>query len=43
MKMNKMPGLDHGGMNTGAMPEAFKFFNEHIKPASNRKSAPNGR
>lgn len=27
----EMPGLDHGGMITSAMPDVFKFFNEHRK------------
>jgi hypothetical protein len=27
----EMPGLDHGGIIGGAMPDVFKFFNEHIK------------
>ena len=27
----EMPGLDHGGIIAGAMPDVFKFFNEHIK------------
>jgi hypothetical protein len=26
-----MPGLDHGGIIAGAMPDVFKFFNEHPK------------
>ena len=28
----EMPGLDHGGIIAGAMPDVFKFFNEHSKP-----------
>jgi predicted esterase len=27
-----MPGLDHGGIIAGGMPETFKFFNQHTKP-----------
>jgi hypothetical protein len=27
----EMPGLDHGGIIAGAMPDVFKFCNEHIK------------
>jgi predicted esterase len=27
----EVPGLDHGGIIGGAMPDVFKFFNEHIK------------
>ncbi len=27
----EMPGLDHGGIIGGAMPDVFKFFNEHSK------------
>jgi predicted esterase len=30
----EVPGLDHGGIIAGAMPDVFKFFNEHGKPAS---------
>jgi len=29
----EVPGLDHGGIIAGAMPDVFKFFNEHSKPA----------
>jgi hypothetical protein len=28
----EMPGLDHGGIIAGAMPDVFKFFGEHTKP-----------
>ena len=28
----EMPGLDHGGIVMGAMPDVFKFFGEHTKP-----------
>lgn len=28
----EMPGLDHGGIIMGAMPDVFKFFSEHTKP-----------
>ena len=27
----EVPGLDHGGIIGGAMPDVFKFFNEHSK------------
>ena len=30
----EVPGLDHGGIIAGAMPDVFKFFNEHTKQAS---------
>jgi len=26
------PGLDHGGIIMGSMPDVFKFFSEHTKP-----------
>ena len=26
-----MPGLDHGTIIAGAMPEVFKFFSKHAK------------
>jgi dienelactone hydrolase len=29
-----MPGLDHGTIIAGAMPEVFKFFGQHAKPAT---------
>jgi predicted esterase len=29
-----LPGLDHGGIIGGAMPDVFKFFNAHVKPES---------
>jgi predicted esterase len=28
----EMPGFDHGSIVTGAMPDVFKFFANHIKP-----------
>jgi pimeloyl-ACP methyl ester carboxylesterase len=28
----EMPGLDHGGIIAGAMPDVFKFFDNHTKP-----------
>jgi predicted esterase len=31
----EVPGLDHGGIIMGAMPDVFKFFAEHTKPATN--------
>jgi enterochelin esterase-like enzyme len=30
----EMPGLDHGTIIMGAMPEVFRFFGEHAKPVS---------
>jgi predicted esterase len=32
VQWKEMPGLDHGGIIAGAMPDVFKFFNEHAKP-----------
>jgi predicted esterase len=29
----EMPGLDHGGIIAGAMPDTFKFFDAHVKKA----------
>ncbi|MBN2242695.1 MAG: dienelactone hydrolase family protein, partial [Acidobacteria bacterium] len=29
VQWKEMPGLDHGGIIAGAMPDVFKFFNEH--------------
>jgi predicted esterase len=31
VEWKEVPGLDHGGIIAGAMPDVFKFFNEHIK------------
>ncbi len=31
IEWKEMPGLDHGGIIAGAMPDVFKFFNEHVK------------
>ena len=28
----EMPGLDHGGIVMGGMPDVFKFFGQHSKP-----------
>jgi predicted esterase len=30
-EFKEIPGLDHGGIIGGSMPDVFKFFNEHIK------------
>ena len=30
-EFKEVPGLDHGGIIGGAMPDVFKFFNERIK------------
>jgi len=32
VEWKEVPGLDHGGIIAGAMPDVFKFFNEHTKP-----------
>ena len=34
IEWKEMPGLDHGGIIAGAMPDVFKFFNEHTKSES---------
>jgi predicted esterase len=31
IEWKEVPGLDHGGIIAGAMPDVFKFFNEHPK------------
>jgi pimeloyl-ACP methyl ester carboxylesterase len=31
VEWKEVPGLDHGGIIAGAMPDVFKFFNEHVK------------
>jgi poly(3-hydroxybutyrate) depolymerase len=28
----EVPGLDHGGIIMGGIPDVFKFFGEHVKP-----------
>lgn len=28
----ELPGLDHGGIIMGGMPDVFQFFSEHVKP-----------
>jgi predicted esterase len=33
-EFKSMPGLDHGGIIGGAMPDVFKFFGQHTKPSS---------
>jgi len=33
VQWKEMLGLDHGGIIAGAMPDVFKFFNEHPKKA----------
>ena len=33
-EFKSMPGLDHGGIIGGAMPDVFKFFNAHVKPTA---------
>jgi predicted esterase len=30
-EFKEIPGLDHGGIIGGAMPDVFQFFNEHMK------------
>ena len=32
----EMPGLDHGTIIMGSMPNVFKFFQKHVKPARRR-------
>jgi hypothetical protein len=27
----EMPGMDHGSVIGGSMPDVFKFFNQHVK------------
>lgn len=39
VEYKSMPGLDHGGIIGGSMPDVFKFFNEHSKPETNAVSA----
>jgi predicted esterase len=34
VEYKSLPGLDHGGIIGGSMPEVFRFFNEHTKPGS---------
>ncbi len=34
IQWKEVPGLDHGGIIAGAMPDVFKFFNEHTKSTS---------
>ena len=36
----EVPGLDHGGIIAGAMPDVFKFFNEHPKSAAKKQTKP---
>ena len=31
VQWKEVPGLDHGGIIAGAMPDVFKFFGEHTK------------
>jgi dienelactone hydrolase len=31
VEWKEVPGLDHGGIIAGAMPDVFKFFNQHVK------------
>ena len=31
VEWKEVPGLDHGGIIAGAMPDVFKFFNDNIK------------
>jgi predicted esterase len=33
VQWKEVPGLDHGGIIAGAMPDVFKFFGEHKKAA----------
>jgi predicted esterase len=34
VEYKSLPGLDHGQIIGGSMPDVFKFFNEHVKPGS---------
>lgn len=34
VEYKSLPGLDHGGIIGGAMPDVFKFFSEHTKQGS---------
>jgi len=34
VEWKEVPGLDHGGIIAGAMPDVSKFFNAHVKPAA---------
>ena len=36
----EVPGLDHGGIIAGAMPDVFKFFSEHPKSAAKKQTKP---
>jgi predicted esterase len=36
----EVPGLDHGGIIAGAMPDVFQFFNEHSKSAAKKQTKP---
>jgi predicted esterase len=31
----ELPGLDHGGIIMGGLPDVFRFFGEHVKPGPN--------
>jgi predicted esterase len=31
VEYKSLPGLDHGGIIGGSMPDVFKFFNHHTK------------
>jgi acetyl esterase/lipase len=31
VEYKSLPGLDHGGIIGGSMPDVFKFFNQHIR------------
>jgi acetyl esterase/lipase len=32
VEYKSLPGLDHGGIIGGSMPDVFKFFNQHNRP-----------
>jgi pimeloyl-ACP methyl ester carboxylesterase len=34
VEYKSLPGLDHGGIIGGSMPDVFRFFNEHARPGS---------
>jgi pimeloyl-ACP methyl ester carboxylesterase len=31
VEYKSMPGLDHGSIIAGSMPDVFKFFSQHVK------------
>jgi predicted esterase len=39
----EMPGLDHGGIIAGAMPDTFAFFNKHVKGEAKPATTPDAK